>query len=217
MDVGDLGDLRPRLRGRDGRHHAVGRLDVGQPKDIVRIGHGLFEQEVRASIREDGQALQLLGDGTERRRVAAGDDAGEAVDVLRQLHAAQLLDVGVRARGLVRFHRLDLALAEQSSLRVDLLGGEDVSLVRLLAEHGCRTGEEGHVTGLVRLVGDRPLGWHRRLGVRGARQDQRAGGCADGTDRHADPIQEITTTHLFSHRSPFGGGCERCRAMAPSG
>src|SRR5262249_61291428 len=81
------------------------------------------------------------------RAVAARDHAGEQVDVALELHAPKLFDVGVGAGRLVGGDGLDLALAEQSTLGVDLFRRHDVALVRRLAEHSRRAGEERHVTG----------------------------------------------------------------------
>ena len=103
--------------------------------------------------------LELLGHRSQRRRVAARDDAGEHVDLLGELHAAKLFHVGVGAGILVRREGLDLALAENTALRVDLLGGQEVALERGLTEHRAGAGEEGHVTELERRGGNISLGW----------------------------------------------------------
>src|SRR4029077_2948563 len=107
------------------------------------------------------QYAEFLGDRGERGRIAARDHAGEEVDLALELHAPKLFDVGVRASGLVGGDGLDLALAEKSALGVDLLRRENVALVRGLAEHGRRAGEERHVAGAVRRIRNLSLG---RLG-----------------------------------------------------
>jgi hypothetical protein len=56
---------------------------------------------------------ELFGYGAERRRVSAGDNAGEQVDLGVEFHPPQLFDIGVGAGSLVRGDRLDLALAEE--------------------------------------------------------------------------------------------------------
>ena len=61
-----------------------------------------------------------------------------------ELEPAELLHVGVGARRLVGLQGLDLALAEEPALGVDLLRGQDVPLVGLLAEHRGRAREERH-------------------------------------------------------------------------
>src|SRR5213078_3831238 len=92
----------------------VRRLHVRDPEDVVRVGHRLVPEEVGAAVDEDREALQLLGDRTERRGVAARGDSTEEVDLLRQLQPAELLDVGVGPRGLVRLEDLDLPLAQEA-------------------------------------------------------------------------------------------------------
>ena len=67
---------------------------------------------------------------------------------------------------------LDLALAEDAALRVDLLGGQDVALERGLAEHRGGAGEEGHVTELEGRGRDVAL---RCGGLRHCRADDRRG------------------------------------------
>ena len=214
VDVGDLRDLRPRRRGRQRRHDAVGRLDVGHPEHVMRVRHGLLEQEIGAAVVEQREDFQLLGHRTQRRRVAARDDAGEAVDVLRQLHATQFLDVGVGPGRLVGLERLDLALAEQAALGIDLVGGEHVALVGGLAQHRRRAGEERHVTHLVRLVRDGALRLRsrcRRLRLGRSGQDQRARARPERADRDAEALHELATADLWNHvvlPLELGGGCE---------
>ena len=101
MQMGDLARLRPGLRGADRRRDAVRRLDVGEAEGVFRLRNGLVEQEVGAAVDEDRQQAHFLGHRTERRRVAARNDAGEQVDLALELHAAKLFDVGVGA-GLLR-------------------------------------------------------------------------------------------------------------------
>ena len=133
MDMGDLADLRPRLRGADGGGDAVRGLDVGEAEGVFGLRHRLVEQEVGAAIDEDGQQLQLFGNRAERRGIAARDDAGEQIDLALELHAAKLFDIGVGAGGFVGGDRLDLALAQKAALGVDLLGGENMALERGVA------------------------------------------------------------------------------------
>jgi hypothetical protein len=73
----DAPHLRPMRRRADRRRDAVGRLDVGHAEGVFRLGHGLVEQEVGAAVVEQREDLQLLGHGTERRGVAARNDARE--------------------------------------------------------------------------------------------------------------------------------------------
>ena len=89
--------LGPGLRRADRRRDAVRRLDVGHAEDVFRLGHRLVEQEIGAAVVEHRQHAEFLGDRAEGRRVAAGNDAGEQVDLLGELHAAKLFDVGVGA------------------------------------------------------------------------------------------------------------------------
>src|SRR5262249_56658035 len=110
MDVGDLLRGGPGLGNGQRAGDAIRRLDVGDAEDVVRVGHRLIEEEVGASVYEDGEDLELLGYGAEGGCVAARGDAREEVDLLRRLHATELLDVGVGARVLVGLDRLDLAL-----------------------------------------------------------------------------------------------------------
>ena len=184
--------LRPGLRGADRAGDAVRRLDVGDAEDVVRVRHRLVEQEVGAAVDEDREQLELLGDRAERGRVAARDDAGEEVDLLGELHAAKLLDVGVGAGGLVGLERLDLALAEQAALGVDLLGGEHVALVRRLAQHRGGAGEERHVAGLVGRAGNVAL-WRFGRGLDQLRSGNQAGaGEAGSADRHAERAEKFS-------------------------
>src|SRR6267143_3929967 len=147
--------------------------------------------------------FRACGHGSERRSVAARRDAREEVDLLRRLHPAQLLDVGVGAGVLVRLDRLDLALPEETALGVDLLRGEDVPLVHGLAQDGGGARVEGHVADLVGRGRNRALGLRRRrlgLGLadeaRPADQGHSGGG---GADRQADLTQEIATGNFWSH------------------
>src|SRR2546422_8057126 len=114
----------------------------------------LFRSEVGAAVDEDREELQPLGDGTQRRRVAARGDAAEEVDVLGELEAPELLDVGVGPGVLVGLEDLDLPLAEEAAGSVDLLRREKLALVHRLAEHSPWPGEERHVADPVGLVGD---------------------------------------------------------------
>jgi hypothetical protein len=59
---------------------------------------------------------------------------------------------------------LDLPLPQQAPLGVDLLSGQDVSLVHGLAEDRAGTGEEGHVADPERLVRNGALGFLLGLG-----------------------------------------------------
>ena len=146
--------------------------------------------------------------GPSAGRVAAGDDAGEEVDLAFELHAPELFDVGVGAGRLVGGDGLDLALAEEPALGIDLFGREDVALVRRLAEHGGGAGEECHVPGLVGRIRNLALGRlgrrleHRRSGHQpGARKPGPA-------DRHAERAEEIATIdlcRLVHGHSPFAG------------
>src|SRR5262249_21360938 len=143
-----------------------------------------------------------------RRRVAARDDAGEEVDLAFELHAPKLFDVAVGAGGLVGGDGLDLALAQEAALGVDLLGLQRVTLERRLAEHRGRAGEASHVTRLVRGI------WNLALGRLGGRLDQmwcgdQAGARETGpADRHSERAEKFSTidcawiVHGFS---PFGG------------
>ena len=152
LDRGDPLGLRPSLRGADRRGDAVRRLDVGHPEDVFGLGHRLVEQEIGAAVVEHRQHAELLGDRAERRRVAAGDDAGEEVDLLGELHAAKLFDVGVGAGSLVGKDGLDLALAQESAFGVDLLGRQHVPFASGFAQEIGRAGQERDVAGLERLV-----------------------------------------------------------------
>ena len=58
----------------------------------------------------------------------------------------------------------DLALAEQSALGVDLLGGEDMSLDRWLGHYRQRAGQKGHVRSQVWFVGN--VAFDAKCGVR---------------------------------------------------
>ena len=200
MDVGDPANLGPGHGGRHGRRHAVGRLHVGDAEDVVRVEHRLVEEEVGAPIDEDGEQLERLRLGPEGRRVAARDDPGEEIDLLRELHPAHFLHVGVGARGLVGLDGLDLALTQQSALGVDLLGGQDMALVRGLSEHGGRAREEGHVPDLVRRVGNIALGLRvGSLDESRCADERHAGRGRRGADGDAEPAQEIATAYFCGH------------------
>src|SRR5437879_13394747 len=80
-----------------------------------RVGYGLVPEKVGAAVDEDRETLQLLGDGTQRRGVAARGDSTKEVDLLRQLQPAELLDVGVGSRGLVSLEDRDLSLAAEAA------------------------------------------------------------------------------------------------------
>ena len=185
MDMGDPLGLRPRLHDGERGRHAVRRLDVRRAEHVVRVGHRLVEQEVRAAVDEHREDLELLGHRPERRRVARGRDAAEEVDLLRQLQTAQLLDVRVGARGLVRLQQLDLALAEQSAGGVDLLRRELLALEHRLAEDRGRSREERHVTDLERRV--RNVALRCALSMRDADRREDAG---DGGERRSHPHAE---------------------------
>jgi hypothetical protein len=156
--------------------------------------HRLVEEEVGAAVGEDRQHLELLGHRAERRGVGAGNDAGEEVDLAVELHAPEFFDVGVGPGGLVCGDGLDLALAEEPALGVDLLGRHRVALQRRLAQHRGGAREKGHMADLEGRVGDLPLG-----GLRGRLDDPRA---ADQTgrrqsgaaDRHAQTVEKTATT-----------------------
>ena len=134
--------------------------------------------------------LSSSATGPSAGRVAARDDAGEEVDLALELHAPKLFDVGVGAGGLVGGDGLDLALAREAALGVDLLGRQDVALERRLAEHRGRAGQEGHVPGLVGRIRNLALG---RLGG-GLHQlrsgDQAGTGKAGPADRDARARRE---------------------------
>ena len=117
LDGADALGFGPCLRRADRRGNAVSRLDVGHAEDVFRLGHCLVEQEVGAAVVEHRQYAKLLSDRAEGWRVAAGNDAGKQVDILGELHAAKLFDVGVGTRRFVGEDRLDLALAEEARLR----------------------------------------------------------------------------------------------------
>src|SRR6266581_265856 len=119
MDVGDPPHVRPRLGDGERAGATVSRLDVGDAENVVRIGNGSIEQEIGAAVHEDREDLELFGDWPQSRRIAARGDAAEKVDLLLELHPAQLLDVRIRAGGLVRLKDLDLAPAEKPAGRVD--------------------------------------------------------------------------------------------------
>ena len=111
MNVGDCPHLRPGHGCGDRGGGAVRRLDVGDPKNVVGIRDRLVEEEVRAPVHENGQELRLLGDRTQGGRVSTRGDAGEEVNVLRELQPPHLFDVGVGASRFVGLERLDLAFS----------------------------------------------------------------------------------------------------------
>src|SRR5690606_9153237 len=121
------------------------------------------EQEIGAAVVEDRQNAEFLGNRTKRGRVAAGNDAGEQVDVFLKLKATELLDVGVGAGRLVGKQAFDLALAEQPAFSVDFLGRQKVPLASGIAQQVGRTSQEGHVRGLERLVGNISLDLGSRI------------------------------------------------------
>ncbi len=208
MDVGELAHLRPGRRGADRTGDAVGRLDRRNPEDVFRLGDDLVEQEVRAPVSENGQQLKLLRHRTERRRVAARNDAGEQIDVVLHLQPAHLLDIGVHARRLVCPYRLDLAFAEEAALRVDLFRRKGMSLDRWFRHHGQRTGQERHVGGHIGLVGNVALDLAGRSRCVDQRGRQAAGGGArgGGADGDAHPAQEFPASDVryFGHAIRFG-------------
>ena len=171
MDVGDLLCGRPSLRRRDRAGHAVGRLDVGDAERELRVRHRLVPQEIGAAVDKDREQTELLGDRSERGGIAARYDAGEHVDLLGELHAAKLFHVGVGAGVLVRRDGLDLTFAENTALRVDLLGGQHVALERGLSEHCRGAGKEGHVAELER--GGRNIPLRRPVDLRHGRSNRR--------------------------------------------
>src|SRR5262249_12676400 len=124
----------------------------------------------------------------------ARSHAGEQVDLALELHTPQLFDVGVGAGGLVGGDGLDLALAEQSALGVDLLRRHDVALVRRLAEHSRRAGEERHVTGTIGGIRNLAFGRLGR-GLPQLRAGNEAGtgkaGPADGDAERAEKLTSI--------------------------
>src|SRR5262249_19694758 len=91
-----------------------------------------------------------------------------------------------------------LALAENAALRVDLFGGERVSLERRLAEHGGRPGQERHVAEAERRIGNFPFRRDGGFGHYGAdnRYRARRGG---GADREAELIQETPSVYFLIH------------------
>ncbi len=193
MDVRDLANVRPGLRHAHRGRDPVGRLDVGDTEYVLRIGIRLVEQEVGASVGEDRQHAKLFGHGAERRRVAARYDAGEQVDLGIELHPPQLFDVGIGAGRFVGDDGLDLALAQESALGVDLLGGHGVSLERRFTQDCRGAGEEGHVTDLERGVRNPSF-----CGFYGADQlrarDQAGAREAGPADRYAKGTEKIPTT-----------------------
>ena len=197
--------LRPGPRRADGRGDAVRGLDVRHAENVPGIGHRPVEQEIGAAVVEHRQHAEFLGDGAERRCVAARDDAGEEVDVLGQFHTAQLSDVGVGAGRLVGEDGLDLAPAEQPAFGIDLLGRHHVPFTTGLAQQIACAGYQRHVTGLVRPVGHGPLhlggGSMRRSrsGKVGAGHRTRGHGGAGGD---AEAVQERSAIHFHRGTSP---------------
>jgi hypothetical protein len=194
MDMGDLADVWPGLRHADRSSDPVRRLDVGDAEHVFRIGICLVEQEVGAPVRQNGQHRELLSHRPERRAVSAGDDAGEQVDLGVELHPPQLFDIGVGAGRLVRGDRLDLALAEEAALGVDLLRCHRVALERRLAEHRRGARQEGHVADLERRIGNLAL-----CGFLGCLEDpgaanQTGAGDSRSSDGHAQCVEKATTT-----------------------
>ena len=163
LDRGNPLGLRPGLGRADRGRDAVCRLDVGHAEHVFRIRHRLVEKEVGATVVEHRQHAELLGDRTERRRVAAGDDAGKQVDLLGELHAAKLFDVGVGTRRLVGKDGLDLALAQESTFGVDFLGREHVPLPPGFAQQIGGAGQERDVAGLEWPVRDVAFRLGRRM------------------------------------------------------
>src|SRR5207302_669663 len=110
----------------------------------------------------------------------------------------ELFDVRVRSRRLVRLDDLDLPLAEQPPVGVDLLSGEEVAFVRRLAEHRRGTGEERHVADLEGFVRDTPLGLRDGLRDWKPGQAPRRGA---GRHPHADAksTQKIPASDRLSH------------------
>ena len=190
--MGDLAGLRPSLRRADRRGDAIRRLNVGEAEGVFRLRHGDVEQEVGAAVHEHGQQREFLGHRTKRGGIAARDDAGKKVDLAFEFHAPQLFDIGVGAGGFVRGDGLDLALAEKTALSVDFLGGHDVALQGRIAEHRGRTGEEGHVAGLVRRVGNFALGGLVR-GFDRLRRHHAGSGNAGAADGYAECAEKFTT------------------------
>src|SRR5262245_45489574 len=194
MDVRDPAHLRPGLCRTDRRRDAVRRLDVGNAESVFRLRNGLVEQEIGATVDEDRQQAQLFGHGPERRRIAARDDTGEEVDLALELHAPKLFDVGIGSGGLVGGDGLDLALSQQTALGVDLLGRQEVPLQRWLTEHRGRTGQKGHVPGLVGGIRNLAFGW-LGSGFHQLRSGNEAGtgkaGPADGDTERAEKLASI--------------------------
>src|SRR5262249_25122928 len=151
--------------------------------------------KVGAAVDEDRQQTEFLSDRTERGRVTAGDDTGEQVDLALELHAPKLFDIGVGSGGLVGGDRLDLALAEQSALGVDLLRRQDVTFVGGLAQHRGRAGEERHMPGSVRGIRDLAFGrLCRRFDQ--LRSGNEAGACEAGSAyRYAKCVEKSSAVH----------------------
>ena len=194
MDVGYLAHIWPGLRHSDSCSDPVGRLDVGDPKNEFRVGDGFVEQEVGAPVGEDRQERKLLGHWPERRRIGAGDDAGEQVNIGVELHPPQFFDIGVGTGCLVCGDRLDLALTEQPALGVDLLRRHRMALERRLAEHRSGAGQERHMANLVWRVGNAALrGFLLRLEDTGATNHAGAGESRPANS-HAQTVEKATTT-----------------------
>ncbi len=93
------------------------------------ICHRLIKQEICTPVGEKRKHTKFFSHGAQGRRVSARDDAGENVDVLREFHPSEFLDIGVGASRFVRCDGLDLPLPEKPTLCVDLLSGKDMPLV----------------------------------------------------------------------------------------
>src|SRR5262249_24782968 len=206
-NVRDLAHMRPRLRGTEGRRDPVRRLDVGDAEYVFRIGIGHIEHEVSAAVGEYRQHAEFLGDRGKRGRVAARNHAGEEIELALEVHGPKLFDIGVGAGGLVGGNSLDLALAEQSALGIDLFRRQHVSLVRGLAEHGRRAGEERHVAGAEGRV------WNLAFGrIRGSFDPLRSGhqsgtgetGPADGDAEGAEKLAAIDCAWFIHRHLPEG-------------
>jgi len=163
-------------RGTDRSSDAVRRLDIGHPEGVLRVRNRLVEQEVGAAVVEQREHPQLFRHRPEGGSVAARNDPREKLDVLRQLHAPQFLHVAVGPGGFVSENRLDLALAEQTALRIDFLLGEDMSALARATQKLGRAGQKRGVTNLDRPVGDVALGFGRRM--RGPDSGSPESGCS---------------------------------------
>src|SRR5262249_59830131 len=103
----------------------------------------------------------------------------------------ELLDVLISSGSFVGGDSLDLALTEQTTMRIDLLGGKRVTLQRGFAKHRRRTGQEGHVPGFEGRI------WNFALGCLGGSPDELRPGHQTSpsktgpADRDAERTQEI--------------------------